>query len=152
MSDFLRDRQQFVNIGFARSKIVSIPCGIIQGRLDIGPLLFVIFINDLPYVIRTAVAMSYVYDLKLSKDINCIDNRPELQADTVAVLECSKEWLLPFSIEKLSYLHIGNRFTDYIYVCNTFEIKVSSCLKNLGVTITNCLNFRSHYEVLGKKG
>ena len=81
--------------------------------------------------------MLYPDDLKLSEAINCIDNRLELQADINAVFEWSEEWLLPLSMEKLSYLHVGHRFTDYVYVCNVFEIKVSSCIKDLGVIYNN---------------
>ena len=69
ISDFLRERQQFVKIGSARSQVVSLPSGVIQESL-LGSLLFVIFINDLPDVRRTAVAMLYADDLKLSKAIN----------------------------------------------------------------------------------
>ena len=60
--------------------------------------------------------MLYADDLKLSKAINCIDYKLELQTGIDAVFEWSKEWLLLLSMEKLSYLHIGHRFTDYVYV------------------------------------
>ena len=74
-----------------------------------------------------------------------------MQADIDAVFEWSKEWLLLLSMEKLSYLHIVLCFTDYVYMCNTIEIKVSSCIKDLGVTFNNSLNLRSQYEVISKK-
>ena len=73
----MRDKQQFVNIGSARSKVLSLPNGVIQGSV-FGPLLFVIFIYDLPDAIRTAITILYVDGLKLCKVINCIDNRLEL--------------------------------------------------------------------------
>ena len=38
-----------MNTGSARSKVVSVLRGIIQGSI-LGPLLFVIFMNDLPDV------------------------------------------------------------------------------------------------------
>ena len=67
----MRDRQQFVNIRSARSKVVNVPSGIIQG--SVFDHFCVIFINDLPDVIRTAEAMLYADDLKLSEAINSID-------------------------------------------------------------------------------
>ena len=54
-------------------------------------------------------------------------------------------------MEKLSYLHIEHRFTDYLYVCDAFEIKVSSCKKDPGVIFNNSITFISHYEVICKK-
>ena len=65
----MHDRQQFVNIRSARSKIVSVPSGVIQGNV-LRPLLSVIFNIYLMDVIRIAVAMLYADDLKLSKAIN----------------------------------------------------------------------------------
>ena len=88
-----------MNIGSARSKIANAPSGVrIQGSV-LGPLLFVIFINDLLDVIRIALVMLYADDLKLSKVINCIDNCQQLQTDTDAVFQWSKKWLLPLRMD-----------------------------------------------------
>ena len=58
-------------ISHVLDKIVYLlqPNGAVK-HLVIGPLLFFIFINDLPYAIRTTVAMLYTDDLNLSKAIN----------------------------------------------------------------------------------
>ena len=53
-------------------------------------------------------------------------------------------------MEKLSYLHITQRLTDYVYMCNAFEIKMLSCIKDYRVTFNNSLNFRSHNEIICK--
>ena len=150
IANFLMDRKQFVCIGTKVSNVKPVQSGVIQGSI-IGVLLFLLFINDLPDVVRTSNVLLYADDLKLFKVIKSLLDRLALQTDIDRILDWSIAWCLPLSFDKLVYLHLGLRFPDYVYNCGLHAIKQMSSVKDLDVVFCNNVNFRNHYESMCKK-
>ena len=63
---YLLDRCQFVSVNGVSSQEMCIQSGVPQGSL-LGPLLFIIFINDLPQSIRNASVDIFADDTTLSQ-------------------------------------------------------------------------------------
>ena len=62
---YLSSRQQFTKVNGVESDIGSINCGVPQGSC-LGPLLFLIYINDLPFALKNCKVTMYADDTSIS--------------------------------------------------------------------------------------
>ena len=100
ISDFLVGRTQQVVINDAKSSKASVTSGIPQGSV-LGPLLFVIYINDLPDVVdKDSFVFLFADDTKVFRQINSDNDKTVLQSDIDKLLEWSKKWLTRFHPDK----------------------------------------------------
>ena len=89
LKSFLSNRKQFVSINGYDSSCLEIKCGVHQGS-TLGPLLFLLYINDLRFSLRHAITShfaddtSIIYASKITKTIET-----NLNYD----LKCVSEWL-----------------------------------------------------------
>ena len=61
LQNYITDRQQYVTIKNTESSRATLTCGVAQGSI-LGPLLFLIYINDLPAVSRTMFSILFADD------------------------------------------------------------------------------------------
>ena len=66
--EYLTHRQHYVHLDNASSALLPVKSGVPQGSI-LGPLLFLIYINDLPECINYASCRSFADDAKLLKSI-----------------------------------------------------------------------------------
>ena len=64
LGSYLTDRKQFVSYGGKDSTLLDIVCGVPQGSV-LGPLLFIIFINDITSISNVASFVLFADDLNL---------------------------------------------------------------------------------------
>ena len=147
---YLQNRKQFVQINNAKSAYRSVTSGVPQGSV-LGPLLFLIYINDLPQVIHTSDMYLFADDTKLILDVT--ENHPDtLQADLDATLLWCQTWKLKLNTEKCTTMTFtNNRTNQNIYNINHQQVTASNTARDLGITISNTLTFDEHYKTICTK-
>jgi hypothetical protein len=148
---YLHGRTQCVRVNSAFSESKPVLSGIPQGSV-LGPLLFIIYINDLPNVCRDICnVFMFADDAKLYK---CVSN--QLDADNLNlsfnnIMTWSQNWLMKLNINKCKVLSLRTtkaNIVTYSYgVANSDTLERVDNIKDLGVNMTCNLSFRSHvYE------
>ena len=145
IKSFLQDRTQQVVVNGSTSNVAPVISGIPQGTV-LGPVLFVIYINDLLDDISSDGLM-FADDTKVYRQIASLDDALHLQDDLMKLENWSKTWLLQFNADKCHVLTLG-KFEDIKHahqysLCNN-ELEHVSSEKDLGVTIDEELKFEEH--------
>ena len=139
IEDFLQGRTTRVIVRNNSSKWLEVLSGVPQGSV-LGPLLFLIFINDLPDWISCSVKL-FADDTKVWKIIDSVDDQKVLQKDLDNMMAWSRIWLLWFNPEKCKIMHIGHSLNTVYHLGETERqiLIVSKEEKDLGITVTNDL-------------
>ena len=140
--NFLSGRRQRVVVNGKLSSWEEILSGIPQGSV-LGPILFVIFINDLPDEVM-CTAKIFADDTKLFHCINSQEDRVRLQDDLNRLVEWSRKWQMSFNASKCKVLHIGPSNPGYEYNMSSTALEPTTDEKDLGVTIDQDLKFHLH--------
>ena len=162
IKNYLSGRSQFVSIDGFQSVARKVTCGVSQGSV-LGPLLFIVFINDLPAAIKHSIVDIYADDTTLSSSAD-IEVAPQAISENLQKdLEETRVWsiknkmVLSDSKTKCMLVtgkRLESKFSDNCSLhlkLNGTEIKQVNSQKLLGVTIDNKLSFDDHIERLCKK-
>ena len=149
---FFENRTQQTKIGTAFSDIIKLLSGIIQGS-GIGPLMFLIFINELIAILESyeIKAKLFADDVKLYSAIIKSADATNLQAALDSLSKWAKTWQLSLSISKCCVLNIGKSQISYNFCVDGVSLPdVPSCV-DLGITMTSNLTFTDHINVIVSK-
>jgi hypothetical protein len=153
IKSYLSMRKQRVVMGENESEWIEVISGIPQGSV-LGPLLFIIYINDLPDVVAS-ICKLYADDNKLIKKVVTIEDEKTLQDDIDKLVEWSHNWQIKFNIKKCHIMHFGknNRMQTY-YMNNDsvrHELGTSNEERDIGVIVSKDLKVTRHVNVIAAK-
>jgi ribonuclease P/MRP protein subunit RPP40 len=93
-------------MGDVVSKWIDVISGVPQGSV-LGPLLFLININDLPEVISN-VSKLYADDNKIMAVVKNTEDRDNFQHDLNSLNEWCNKWLIKLNLDKCKIMNIDN--------------------------------------------
>ena len=123
--------------------------GIPQGSV-LGPILFIMYINDLPNAINSYVKI-FADDTKLFNSVISIDQKDQIQEDLEALHSWSVKWQLKFNESKCKVVHYGPNNPNHQYILNNTTLESCNIEKDLGVTFDNNLKFTTHVNNITAK-
>ena len=150
---WLSNRKQSVVLNGCQSHWTKVPSGVSQGSV-LGPLLFVIFINDIDTAVDTVhcLILQYADDTKGLRVVDTEDQARLLQTDLDNLSMWSVEWQMLFNIDKCHILHFGAINPCRDYQINSHPLKHVEYEKDLGVLIDNTCTPSRHVTAAALKG
>jgi ribonuclease P/MRP protein subunit RPP40 len=137
---FLSNRTQRVVINNKLLSDVHVTSGVIQGSV-LGPLLFVLYINDLSTVCKNCTVKLFADDVKLYKRITSLADRVTLQ---LALSTWAHTWKLNISIDKCNFLQLGYNNATVVYNIDSHVIVPCNSVKDLGILVESNLKPSAH--------
>ena len=153
LNNYLSDRALMVRTGKENSKLCSVSRGVPQGSI-LGPLLFTLYINDVPNLITNSQAMLYADDTTLYTSSKFPANIQVTLNNDIKILEnWFKENKLKINASKTEYMLVSNNRTRKRF--DQIKIKVDNqillekeVVKILGINISNDLSWENHTRKL----
>lgn len=149
---YITNRSQKVVINGYQSSSVLVTSGVPQGSI-LGPLLFVLFINDINHCFQNSKFLLYADDLKAYMPIKTIDDCTLFQQDLDRLSIYCKDNKLQLSLPKCNVITFTKNInkTTYAYsLCDTRLNRVT-CLRDLGVQLDSQLCLNLHVENIVNK-
>ena len=148
ISSFLLGRKQCVVVDGARSTEEDVLSGVPQGTV-LGPLLFLLHINDLPAAVSPGTECRlFADDCLLYRCITCRLDQIKLQEDLANLEKWAIRWGMRFNAKKCYVMTICRRHTQISHMyqlCGTILGGVEQ-EKYLGVLISQDLSWGPHIQ------
>ena len=148
----MTDCSQIVKVNGSESFCAPVLSGVPQGSV-IGPILFVIYINDLPDYVSPDVYL-FADDTKILRQVSSKEDAIKLQNDINALESWSLRWLLRFHHGKCHVLTLGkfqNITCTERYKLSKLELEHVFEEKDLGVIVDSDMKFDQHMHSMVQK-
>ena len=154
-SSYLSNRSQYVSILGYKSSTLTVKHGVPQGSV-LGPLLFLLYINDLHKAINHSKVYHFADDTNL---LNINESPSKLQKQLNRDLKLLYDWLLANKIslnctktEAIIFHKPGQKPSyNFKIKLNGHRIRPAESIKYLGIYLDSTLSGKAHCEILTKK-
>ena len=153
ISSFISQRSQLVVVDGSTSDSADVKSGVHEGTV-MGPLLFLLFINDLPQMVDPGTQVRlFADDCLIYRTIKSIHDQVQMQKDLDALQLWGELWVMKFNASKCNILTVSNMenpLTKFCQLNNTILEHVYSATY-LGILLHKPLHFSDHNTITANK-
>ena len=144
-SSYLYNRRQRVTTLGATSSEKPVSSGVPQGSI-LGPILFLLYVNDLPDVVKNSSVACFADDTKIFRRVDSICDADLLQTDLSNLDSWSTSSGLVFNQLKCKCLRVTRKTQPviYPYTIKDNELTTTSAEKDLGIWVSSDLTWTKH--------
>jgi hypothetical protein len=153
LESYLSERTQTVVMDGSRSTTENVTSGVPQGSI-LGPLLFTLYVNDIPKCFKSSKCLMYADDLKIYRTINNVQECLLLQTDLDNLNVWCSIWKLHLNISKCKVLTFTNKkknVTSSCYYMNSTMLERVQVMRDLGVLLSSDLSYNRHLDTIKPK-
>ena len=152
IGSFLGGRSQKVVVDGHKSKPAPVASGVPQGTV-LGPLLFLLFINDMPSEVTQGTRIRlFADDCLIYRPIHCLKDQLTLQRDIDRLMDWADHWGMRFNAAKCNVMRtLGGIHSERFYHMKGQILQEVTHAKNLGVTLSRDHSWRQHIEAVVSK-
>lgn len=149
---WLDERTTVVAVNGVVSSEHGVGSGVPQGSV-LGPLLFLLYVNDLPNGLSNTECRLYADDTLLCMNLSRI-NFVELQNNVTTLERWALDWGMTFNPSKCVHMQLGGGSEDYCrpsLMLNGIKIPKADIIKYLGLYINSSLKWSDQITYVCKK-
>jgi hypothetical protein len=152
LASYLRNRQQFVKIGNYSSNSFTVTSGVPQGS-HLGPILFILFINDVVEQLRHCEVLIYADDIKLFMEIKSSDDNNYLQNDLNNFLAWCRSKKLYLNLSKCCTISFCRKKPSSLptYYFDNCSINRVRSVNDLGIVLSDHFSFDKHIDLIVRR-
>jgi len=136
---WLENRVQRVVLNGEASDWAAVLSGVPQGSV-LGPLLFLIFINDLDTAAEAVeIVRKFADDTKVAQPIRSEEDHRKLQSALTGMADWADTWGMSFNVQKCKIMHVGHSNPRLAYSMNGVQLATTEEERDLGVVMTSKL-------------
>ena len=133
ISNWLQNREQRVVLNQACSQFRTVLSGVPQGSV-LGPLLFVMFINDIDSCVVNKLS-KFADDTKVFSIVSDQVKIDKLRCDLLNLFKWSQDWQMLFNINKCKVMHFGRSNARAVYFIGGQQLEEVDNEKDLGIIV-----------------
>jgi hypothetical protein len=149
---WLTGRTQSVILDGESSAKASVKSGVPQGTV-LGPLMFLLYINDIAECVSTSKIKLFADDCLLYRNVNSPADADLLQADLTKLQKWSEQWQLQFNAKKCYNLNVHKKTSTLkqTYILNGHTLDNVNSQTYLGIELQSNLKWHNHVNKITAK-